>query len=82
MNEIKIISPVKQPEDIAVFCKNTHCRRFYCYYDRFMNGNFELVNVFLETAKSCGAKFFINFKHDITEEELPEIKKFLKFLRK
>lgn len=81
MNEIKIISPVKQPEDIPVFCKNTHCRRFYCYYDKFMNGNFELVNVFLQTAKSCGAKFFINFKHDITEEELPEIKKFLRFLK-
>ncbi|MBO6271623.1 hypothetical protein J6O48_02450 [bacterium] len=81
MNEIKIISPVKNPEDIPVFCKNTHCRRFYVYYNKFMGGNFELVEEFVNTAKENGAKFFINFKHDITEEELPEIKKFLKYLK-
>ena len=81
MNEIKIIAPVKQPQDIPYFCKNTGCRRFYAYYDKFLNDNFEYVNEFLDVAKQCGAKFFINFKHDITEEELPEIKKFLRYLK-
>jgi len=81
MNEIKIIAPVKQPQDIPYFCSNTGCRRFYAYYDKFLNDNFEYVNEFLDIAKQCGAKFFINFKHDITEEELPEIKKFLRYLK-
>ncbi|MBP3821753.1 U32 family peptidase [bacterium] len=81
MNEIKIIAPVKRPEDIHEFCQNTHCRRFYVYYDKFMNGNFDYVEEFIDVTKKCGAKFFINFKHDITEEELPEIKKFLKYLK-
>ena len=69
MKEIKIIAPVKKPEDIPEFCKNTRCRRFYVYYDKFMNGNFEYVEEFVNISKQCGAKFFINFKHDITEEE-------------
>lgn len=81
MNEIKIISPVKKPQDIEDFCANTSCRRFYAYYDKFMDGNFEYVEDFVKYAKKNGAKFFINFKHDIVEEELPEIKKFLKYLK-
>lgn len=81
MNNIKIIAPVKIPEDIAFLCHNTGCRRFYAYYDKFMSGNFEYVQEFVKIAKQNDAKFFINFKHDIIEEELPEIKKFLKYLK-
>ncbi len=81
MKEIKIIAPVKKPEDIEVFCKNTNCRRFYCYYDRFLNDNFDYVENFVRISQENGTKFFINFKHDIAEEELPEIKKFLKYLK-
>ena len=32
-------------------------------------------------AKRCNCSIYINFKHDITEENLPEIKKLLKFLK-
>lgn len=81
MKEIKIIAPVKKPEDIDFFCENTRCRRFYAYYDRFMEGKFELVEEYTKMAQKCGAKFFINFKHSITEEELPEIKKFIRYLK-
>jgi hypothetical protein len=81
MENIKIIAPVKKPEDIEVFSKASKCREFYVYYKRFLNNNFEYVNEFVETAKRCDSHIYINFKHDITEENLPEIKKMLKFLK-
>lgn len=81
MKEIKIISPVKKPEDIEVFCKSTNCRGYYVYYKKFLNNNFEYVNEFVDAAKRNECSLYINFKHDITEENLPEIKKMLKFLK-
>ena len=81
MKSIQIIAPVKKPEDILEFRECTHCKRFYAYYDKFLDGNFEYVQEFLNAAQDCGAKFFINFKHDITEEDLPEIKKFIRYLK-
>lgn len=81
MKEITITAPVKKPEDILTFSKNTRCREFYVYYTKFMNDNFEYIYEFIEAAKSADSKLFVNFKHDITEEELPEIKRFLKFLK-
>lgn len=81
METIKIISPVKNVEDIEYLVKNSGCRRFYAYYDKFLNNNFEYVEEFVKAAEENNSKFFINFKHDIVEEELPEIKKFLKYLK-
>ena len=81
MKEICITAPVKKPDDILCFSKNTRCREFYVYYTKFMNENFEYIEEFVNAAKSAGSKIFVNFKHDITEEELPEIKKFLKYLK-
>ena len=81
MKEISITAPVKKPEDIIDFSNNTRCREYYVYYTKFMNNNFEYVNDFISIAKQVGAKIFINFKHDIAEGELPEIKKFLKYLK-
>ena len=63
------------------FSENTRCREFYVYYTKFMNENFEYLEEFVRAAESAGAKVFVNFKHDITEEELPEIKRFLKYLK-
>lgn len=81
MKEIKIVSPIKKPEDIDLFAKETSCREYYVYYKKFLNNNFDYVNEFVKAAKRNGCKIYINFKHDITEENLPEIKKMLKFLK-
>ncbi len=81
MKEIKIVAPVKKPEDIEVFAKSTSCRDYYVYYKKFLNNNFEYVIDFVNTAKANNCAIYINFKHDISEENLPEIKKMLKFLK-
>ncbi len=81
MENIRIVAPVKKPEDIEVFSKASKCREFYVYYKKFLNSNFEYVNEFVEMAKRCNCAIYINFKHDITEENLPEIKKMIKFLK-
>ncbi len=81
MENIRIVAPVKKPEDIEVFSKASKCRDFYVYYKKFLNSNFEYVNEFVDMAKRSGCAIYINFKHDITEENLPEIKKMLKFLK-
>lgn len=81
MKEIFITAPVKKPEDIIEFSKKTRCRDFYVYYKKFLDGNFEYVKEFVAKAKASDSSIFINFKHDIVEEELPEIKKFLKYLK-
>ena len=81
MKEISIVAPVKKPEDISEFSKSTSCRDYYVYYTKFLGGNFDYVKEFVEAAKNMNSRIFINFKHDIVEEELPEIKKFLKYLK-
>lgn len=81
MENIRIVAPVKKPEDIEVFSKASECRDFYVYYKKFLNNNFEYINEFVGMAKRCNSAIYINFKHDITEENLPEIKKMLKFLK-
>lgn len=81
MKEIVVVSPVKKPEDIENFSERSRCRDYYVYYKRFLNNNFEYVNEFVEMAKKHKCRIYINFKHDITEENLPEIKKMLKFLK-
>ncbi len=81
MKEINIIAPVKKPEDILKFSDNTRCRDYYVYYNKFLNGYFDYVTEFVENAKNADCRIFVNFKHDIIEEELPEIKKFLRYLK-
>ncbi len=81
MKEIVITAPVKKPEDIEVFSRETNCHDYYVYYKKFLDNNFEYIKEFVDTAKRCNCNIFINFKHDITEENLPEIKKMLKFLK-
>ena len=81
MEGIKIVSPIKKPEDIETFAKASSCREFYVYHKKFMDGNFEYVNEFVRTAKENNCSVYINFKHDINEENLPEIKKLLKYLK-
>lgn len=81
MKEIKIVAPIKKPEDIETFSKATECRDYYVYYKKFLNNNFEYVTEFVDVAKANNCAIYINFKHDITEENLPEIKKMLKFLK-
>lgn len=81
MENIRITAPVKKPEDIEVFAKETSCKDYYVYYKKFLNNNFEYVNEFVQAAKKNNCAIYINFKHDITEENLPEIKKMIRFLK-
>lgn len=81
MKDISIIAPVKKPEDIEFFVRGTKCRDFYVYYNKFLNNNFEYINEFIQEATKNNSKIYINFKHDISEEDLAEIKKMIKFLK-
>lgn len=81
MKDISIIAPIKRPEDIETFIPHTKCRDFYVYYHKFLNNNFEYVNEFIEAAHKHCCKIYINFKHDISEEDLTQIKKMLRFLK-
>lgn len=81
MKDIFIIAPVKKPEDIETFVPHTKCRDFYVYYHKFLNNNFDYINEFIETAHNNNSKIYINFKHDISEDDLAQIKKMIKFLK-
>lgn len=81
MNDIYVIAPVKKPEDIELFVPNTKCRNFYVYYHKFLNNKFEYINEFIDAAHKNNCHIYINFKHDISEEDLVEIKKMIKFLK-
>ena len=85
MNKIEIIAPVKQPEDIETFVKFTSCRKFYVYHTKFMEENFDYISKFIDVAKLNNCKLYINFKHNITEEDFAfietiksEINKYMK----
>lgn len=81
MKDISIIAPIKTPKDIEDFIPHTKCRDFYVYYHKFLNNNFDYIQEFIETAHKNGSKIYINFKHDISEEDLIEIKKMIKYLK-
>lgn len=81
MKDISIVAPIKKPEDIESFVPHTKCRDFYVYYHKFLNNNFDYINDFIQTAHKNNCNIYINFKHDISEEDLTEIKKMIKFLK-
>lgn len=81
MKEIEVIAPIKKPEDIKAFIPHVKCRDFYVYHHKFLNNNFEYVNEFIEEAHKYNSKIYLNFKHNISEEDLKEIKKFIKYLK-
>ena len=80
MKNISIIAPVKAPDDIEKFVQNTSCKDYYVYHTKFLDNNFEYIKEFIEKAHKNNCKIYINFKHNITEEQLIEIKKFIKYL--
>ena len=81
MNDIELIAPIKKPEDIENFSKHTSCRKFYVYHKKFMENNFSYISEFIDVAKRNNCKIYINFKHNITEEDLVIIKKMIKYLK-
>ncbi len=81
MKEISVIAPIKKPEDISDFIPHVKCRDFYVYHHKFLNNNFDYVKEFIDVAHKNGCRIFLNFKHNITEEDLKEIKKFIKYLK-
>ena len=81
MSDIILTAPVKKPEDIENFIQHVKCRSFYVYHHKFLDNNFDYVNEFIEKAHANNCKIYVNFKHNITEEDLIEIKKFIAFLK-
>ena len=81
MTKVKIVAPVKTPQDIEMFVNNTSCRKFYVYHTKFTDGNFDYISEFVNIARKNNCKIYINFKHSITEEDLPLIKKIIKHLK-
>ena len=84
MNNIILTAPIKKPEDIELFTQKVKCRSFYVYHHKFLNlqnGGFEYVKKFIDTAHKHNSKIYVNFKHNITEEDLVEIKKFINYLK-
>ena len=81
MSDIIVTAPVKKPDDIKIFIEHVKCRSFYVYHHKFLNNNFEYINEFIQQAHSNNCKIYVNFKHNITEEDLIEIKKFITFLK-
>ena len=67
---IILTAPIKKPENINHFIKFVKCRSFYVYHHKFLNGNFEYINEFIEKAHENNCKIYVNFKHSITEEDL------------
>ena len=80
MKNISIIAPIKKPEDIESFIPHTSCRDFYVYHHKFFN-NYDYIQEFINTAHSNNCRIYVNFKHSITEEDLIEIKKMIKYLK-
>ena len=80
MNNIFVIAPVKRPRDISIFSKETDCRNFYVLHDKFIYGNFSEIEEFILTAHMNNCKIFVNFNHDISEEDTDLIKRFILFL--
>ena len=74
------IAPIVTPKDVFEIVKNCNCRHFYVYYDKFIYGNFSEIEEFILAAHSQNCKIFVNFKHDITEEDIDKIRKFMLFL--
>lgn len=84
MSNIVLTAPIKKPEDIGFFTSEAKCRSFYVYHHKFLNpelGGFEYVHKFIEEARKHNSKIYVNFKHNITEEDLIEIKKFINYLK-
>jgi len=80
VKKISVIAPVKHPRDISTFSKETECKNFYVYHDKFIYGNFSEIEEFIKNAHSNNCKVYVNFKHDIAEEDIDLIKKFILFL--
>ncbi len=80
MKNISIIAPIKKPEDIESFIPHTSCRDFYVYHHKFFN-NYDYIQEFINTAHRNNCRIYVNFKHSITEEDLIEIKKMIKYLK-
>lgn len=79
MKNIKIIAPVKKPENFAKL-KNLDCNTFYVYHHKFLKNNFEYIKEYINEAHRHNCEIYVNFKHNIGEDDIEEVKAFLKYL--
>ncbi len=82
INKLFFISPIKLPSDIDFLVSNSGCRHFYVYYDKFLNNNFEYIKEFILKAHNLNSYIYVNFKHDINDNDIKDIKKFINYLKK
>ena len=81
MKEFKLIAPIKSPKDFQLFLPEVRCRHFYVYHHKFLNENFNYIDEFIKEAHAKNCKIYLNFKQNITEENLVEIKKLITYLK-
>ena len=81
MKELTLIAPIKTPQDFQLFTPEVKCKHFYVYHHKFLNENFNYIEEFIKEAHAKNCKIYVNFKHNITEENLIEIKKFISYLK-
>ena len=81
MKDLTLIAPIKTPQDFQLFLPEVKCKHFYVYHHKFLNENFNYIEEFIKEAHAKNCKIYVNFKHNITEENLIEIKKFINYLK-
>ena len=79
--KISIIAPIKRAEDIKFLAQSTSCRIFYVYYHKFLDGGFDKIHDFIKAASEFDSKIYVNFKHNIFENNLPQILDFIEYLK-
>lgn len=58
MKGITVTAPVKKPEDIELFSRETNCRDCYVYYKKFLDNIFNYVKEFVNAAKRCKCSIY------------------------
>ena len=81
MKDLTLIAPIKTPQDFQLFLPEVKCKHFYVYHHKFLNENFNYIEEFIKEAHAKNCKIYVNFKHNITEENLIELKNFIYYLK-
>ena len=80
MKTIKILSPVKCIDDMDLMAK-TGCKSVYAYHSVFLEDkSHDSLKNYINKAKEHDFEFFVNFKSEIKETEIPHIVDFIEFL--
>src|SRR3989339_448580 len=80
MKNLKLLSPITNIKDFDTIAK-TGCKSVYIYHSYFLEEkNHKLISNYIDKAKELDFDFYINFKNNIKESEMEQVKGFLDFL--